>query len=474
MKQTASLWQVLGPRFLPFADAATEQLPLGRLLRLSLFQVSVGMAMVLLTGTLNRVMIVELYVPAWLVGLMVSLPLLFAPLRALIGHRSDEHRSVLGWKRVPYIWFGSMMQFGGFAVMPFALILLSGDNNGAAWIGYAGAALAFLLVGAGIHTTQTAGLALANDLAPAESRPRVVALLYVTLLLGMVVSSLVFGGLLRDFSQLNLIQIIQAVAVITMLLNGIALWKQEPRSTHTVAQDQPRTSFMEAFRNFAQRARVLRLLTALAFGTAAFAMQDILLEPFGGEVFALTVGQTTWLTAILAAGTLIGFALSARLLSRNSDPCRLASAGALIGILAFATVIFSPALGSAMLFRMAAFVIGFGNGLFAVGMLTSALELSDKTASGLVLGAWGAVQATSAGLAVAFSGALRDGISTLAVEGQLGSALQLPSTGYSFVYHIEILLLFVTLVALGPLVRVKGLSSSQPNAGKFGLVQHPA
>ena len=67
-------WQALGPRFLPFADAATKELPLGRLLRLSLFQVSVGMAMVLLTGTLNRVMIVELGVPAWLVGLMVSLP----------------------------------------------------------------------------------------------------------------------------------------------------------------------------------------------------------------------------------------------------------------------------------------------------------------------------------------------------------------------------------------------------------------
>jgi len=94
-------WQQLGPRFLPFADAATAELPLGRLLRLSLFQVSVGMAMVLLTGTLNRVMIVELGVPAWLVGLMVSLPIMFAPFRALIGHKSDTHRSVLGWRRVP-------------------------------------------------------------------------------------------------------------------------------------------------------------------------------------------------------------------------------------------------------------------------------------------------------------------------------------------------------------------------------------
>ena len=86
-------WARMGPRFLPFADAASAELPLLRLLRLSLFQVSVGMALVLLVGTLNRVMIVELGVPASLVAIMISLPVLFAPLRALVGFKSDNHRS---------------------------------------------------------------------------------------------------------------------------------------------------------------------------------------------------------------------------------------------------------------------------------------------------------------------------------------------------------------------------------------------
>jgi BCD family chlorophyll transporter-like MFS transporter len=199
--RAASVWTRLGPRFLPFADAATAELPLGRLFRLSLFQVSVGMAVVLLNGTLNRVMIVELGVPTALVALMVSLPLLFAPFRALVGFRSDHHRSVLGWKRVPFIWFGSLIQFGGLAIMPFALILLSGDSNAPPIVGQVAAAFAFLLVGIGLHTTQTAGLALATDLAPDEARPRVVAFLYVMLLAGMVGSSLVFGALLADFSR---------------------------------------------------------------------------------------------------------------------------------------------------------------------------------------------------------------------------------------------------------------------------------
>ena len=147
----------LGPHFLPFADAATPSCRSGGCCALSLFQVTVGMAVVLLIGTLNRVMIVELGVPAWLVALMVSLPLLFAPLRALIGHRPTHHRSVLGWRRVPYIWFGTLLQFGGLAIMPFALILLSGDSNAPAWVGQLGAALAFLLVGAGLHTDADRG-----------------------------------------------------------------------------------------------------------------------------------------------------------------------------------------------------------------------------------------------------------------------------------------------------------------------------
>ncbi len=473
MKPINTIWQTIGPRFLPFADAATDQLPLSRLLRLSLFQVSIGMSMVLLTGTLNRVMIVELGVPAWLVGLMVSLPLLFAPFRALIGHKSDTHKSVLGWRRVPYMWFGTMMQFGGFAIMPFALILLSGDTNGPVWIGEAAATLAFLLVGAGVHTTQTAGLALANDLAPEHVRPRVVALLYVTLLLGMAVSALVFGQVLQHFSQFHLIQVIQGVAVLSVALNCIAMWKQEVRNPQLTSGQEPSVPFDVAFDKLLKSGRVMRLLVALGIGTAAFAMQDILLEPFGGQVFNMSVSQTTWLNAFMAMGAILGFAISAKLLTGGSDPFRVASMGALLGVLAFSAVVFSPAIASVNLFSTAAICVGLGNGLFAVGMLTAAMNFAGKDASGLALGAWGAVQATCGGLAVAFSGFIRDFISSFAMRGAFGTTLQSNATGYAFVYITEIILLFVTLIALGPLVRVAGLSTATLPNSKFGLAQYP-
>ena len=468
----AQAWTRVGPRFLPFADAATPELPMARLLRLSLFQVSVGMATVLLSGTLNRVMIVELGVATWLVALMVSLPLVFAPFRALLGFRSDTHRSALGWRRVPYIWFGTLLQFGGLAIMPFALILLSGDSNGPPWIGHAAAALAFLLVGAGLHTTQTAGLALAADLAPQVARPRVVALLYVMLLVGMIASSLLFGASLADFSQLRLIQVIQAAAMVTMGLNLLALWKQEARDPQRTGSRVGQASFAAAWRSFAARRGSHRFLVAVGLGTAGFSMQDILLEPYGGEIMGLPVAATTRLTAFMAGGTLLAFAFAARRLGRGAQPFRLAGTGALMGIVAFSAVIFAATLDSSWLFRLGSALIGFGGGLFAVGTLTAAMGLDSRTDNGLALGAWGAVQASAAGVGIALGGALRDGVGTLAAAGVLGPALAAPTTGYSFVYHVEIALLFATLVAIGPLVRPASVPAASPR-GRFGLAEFP-
>jgi len=443
------------PKLMPFADVASADLPLSRLLRLALFQVSVGMATVMLIGTLNRVMIIELGLSAALVAVMVALPLVFAPFRAMVGFKSDRHRSFLGWRRVPYIWIGSWLQFGGLAIMPFALILLSGDTTWPEWFAQGASALAFLLVGAGMQITQTAGLALASDIAKPESKPRVVALMYVMLLLGMVLSSVLFSFLLSDFSPIRLIQVVQGAAALTMLLNLIALWKQEARKPKNIDQPLATLSFRDTWKQFAAQGRVIRFLVALGLGTAAFGMQDIILEPYGAEVLKLSVSETTTLTGLTAIGALLAFAIAARYLNRAIDPHRLAAFGVLFGIVAFTCVIFSEPLLSPNLFRLGAFLIGFGGGLFSVSTLATAMGFESLGMNGLVLGAWGAVQASAAGVAIALGGIIRDAVSSLAVSGALGSVLESSATGYSFVYHIEVYLLFATLIAIGPLVVVK-------------------
>lgn len=453
---TPSMLKKFGKGALPFSDAASEGLPLGALLRLSLFQVSTGMATVLLLGTLNRVMIVELGVAAVIVAAMIALPVLSAPFRALLGFRSDTHRSAIGWKRIPYLWFGSLWQFGGLAIMPFALIVLSGDQTwGPAWAGEALAALAFAMTGLGIHMTQTAGLALAADRASAETRPRVVALLYVMLLVGMAGSSLVFGWLLREFSQLQLIQVVQGAALVGILLNLVALWRQEaPRPMSRAERAAPRPRFRDAWADFAAGGRAGRLLVVVFLGTLAFNMQDVLLEPYGGEILDLPVAATTLLTALWAVGALIGLGLAARWLRGGLDPARMAARGLLAGIVAFSLVVFSAPTHLPALFFVGAAGIGFGAGLFAVSTLTAAMTMpaSGAAGRGLALGAWGAAQATAAGIAIFAGGGVRDLVNHAALSGALGKALADPATGYATVYHIEIAFLFLTLVALGPLV----------------------
>ena len=461
-------WVALGPRFLPFADVATPDLPLGRLLRLSLFQVSVGMALVLLVGTLNRVMIVELNVPASLVGIMLALPLIFAPFRALIGYRSDTHRCELGWRRVPFIWNGTLLQFGGFAIMPFALLVLAGKMeaaNAPLWIGLVSAGLAFLLVGAGVHIVQTAGLALATDLTPPESHPRVVGLMYVMLLLGMIASALIYGALLANFSPGRLIQVIQGSAVLTMLLNFVAMWKQETRRPrHGAPQPAADPSFSESWASFSQGEHAVRRLVVVGLGTMAFGMADILLEPFGGQILNLTVSATTKLTALLAVGGLIGFGFASQVLGRGGDPYRMANNGALIGLPAFVLVIAAAPLNITWVFLIGNFLIGFGGALFGHGTLTATMNRAPRDQAGLALGAWGAVQATAAGVGMALSGTLRDLINTLLGTGPGPWGLPGSANGYLSVYLVEIGLLVITILATLPLIR---------HATKQGAVASP-
>ncbi|MEM9708921.1 MAG: PucC family protein [Pseudomonadota bacterium] len=468
----------LSVKLLPFSDAASDDLPLGQLLRLSLFQVSVGMATVMLLGTLNRVMIVELGVAATVVAVMIALPVLIAPFRALLGFRSDTYRSAIGWKRIPYLWFGSIWQMGGLAIMPASLLVLSGHTfHDVPFAGEVLAALAFLFTGLGLHMTQTAGLALAADRATEETRPRVVALLYVMFLLGMVLSAIIVGYLLRDFNQLKLIQVVQGAAVVTIVLNLVALWRQERIVPMNKAERAaPRPSFRAAWNDYAKGGDAGRLLAVVFLGTMAFNMQDVLLEPYGGEILGLSVSATTLLTATWAAGALLGFGLAARWLAKGQSPFRLIGRGILIGLPSFSAVVFAHPMASPVLFYIGAAGIGLGGGLFAVSTLTAAMAMPARglAGRGLALGAWGAAQATGAGLSIALGGTIRDGVNSLALTGRFGEALASPATGYSTVYHIEIALLFGTLIVLGPLVRLAFLEPSTPTEnGKIGLADFP-
>jgi BCD family chlorophyll transporter-like MFS transporter len=249
--------------------------------------------------------------------------------------------------------------------------------------------------------------------------------------------------LLADFSQLRLIKVVQGAAAVTLALNLIALWKQEARNPDGTAKSRSRPDFGASWQSFVSQGRTLRFLVVVGLGTAAFSMQDIILEPYGGEILKLSVSSTTMLTFTLALGGLMGFAWASRVITRGADPYQMASWGALTGLPAFMCVILAAPLMSVPLFVLGIFLIGLGGGLFAHGTLTATMQMAPSGHIGLAMGAWGAVQATAAGVGMALGGMVRDGVALVS-----NSAM-----GYSVVYGLEILLLGMTLWAMKPLIR---------------------
>ena len=311
--------------------------------------------------------------------------------------------------------------------MPFSLLILSGDTHGPVFIRRIAAALAFLMVGAGMHTAQTAGIALATDLAPPEQRPRVVAFLYVMLLLGMVGGALVVRRVARRFLA---DPADPGRAGRRRCHDGV-----EPRSrcgnrkraTRRARLATDRASFRSGLAKAAQAPGSIRLLVVVGLGTAAFSMQDILLEPYGGEILGMSVSNTTFMTALLAGGTLCGFSLAAFCLSRGFDPYRLAANGPLIGVVAFTAVIFSSPLEfhPVAAHRHGADRLRRGS---VLGRHAAGRDVDCRPRS---LAVWRSAAGARCrrpppALPSQLGGAIRDGMSALAVKGSLGVALMNP------------------------------------------------
>jgi BCD family chlorophyll transporter-like MFS transporter len=396
---------------------------------------------------------------------MISLPLLFAPFRALIGFKSDTHKSALRLAaRALYLERhpAAVRRLRHHAVRASGPVRLwARPSNIADLDRPLDLRRSPSCWSAPAHTWfRPSGLALATDLVPPEDQPKVVGLMYVMLLLGMIISALVFGALLMDFNPAKLIQVVQGTAVLTVALNILALWKQEARDRNRAKNPPPKDpDFLDALRVFAQGAGAMRRLWAIGLGTMGFGMADVLLEPYGGQVLDLSVAATTKLTAVFAGGGLLGFAWASRVLGRGADPMTMAATGAFIGVPAFAAIILAAPGQAPWLFIAGTAFLGFGAGLFGHGTLTATMRLAPREQAGLALGAWGAVQATAAGIAVAVGGVMRDLIVASPIGGLYGHA-----TAYIGVYALELVLIFAALAVMAPMVFNRSSQSPTDNS----------
>lgn len=436
--------------------------------RLGLIQFGIGLSLAPITGTLNRVLIDELRIPAAAVAFLISLHYFVSPVRAMMGYRSDKARAQGKW-RTPYIVLGVMLTYGGLACAPFALILLAGDGVISFWPAMVICTGIFLAYGLGINIVETIYLALVSDITPPKLRGRVLSLLWIMLVLGTVMSAVIVSALLVNYTHKQLISVMQGSASVFVLLTVIALWKQERlRPDGTI--DSPletvrvRLTLWESIRMLGGQKTLQGLFTVIFIATMAFATHDVLLEPYGGQVLGMSVAATMRLTALWGVGMIAGVALAGWLLWRRRSPVLLIGLGCGIGLLGFGVISYASDVALLTPFRIGVGLISIGRGLFIVSSVILVMSLTDVSHAGLFLGIWGIVQGIAQGVGTIGGGLLRD-----LAQYQTGSVV----LGYTAVYSTSLVLLLIVLLVLALRLR-RQLRVSEIKMPWSGLEEIPA
>ena len=402
----------------------------GGIVRLGLVQVGLGAVVVLTTSTLNRVMVVELALPAMLPGVLVGLHYAMGLLRPAWGHGSDRGR------RTPWVLGGmAALATGGFLAAVATAVM--GANL---WGGVALATLAFTLIGAGVGACGTALLALLAVRCAPRRRAAAATIVWLMMIVGLGGTAAICGMLLDPYGPERLMAVGGGVAVAAMLLAVLGVWGMEGDARPEAAA--PQAPFMTVLRDTMAEPAARRFTVFVFVSMLAFSAQDLILEPFAGHVFGFTVGESTTLAAKQQSGIFFGMVLTAVLAS--------GVAGRLFGRLTFWIV--TGCLGSAAALAGLAvgaytpgwplavnvFALGFMNGMFAVAAIGSMMALAGSSGpgrEGARMGLWGAAQAVAFGLGGLLGATLVD-----IARATLGD----PQTAYAAVFSLEALAFLVS------------------------------
>lgn len=371
--------------------------------RLGLIQASLGAIVVLTTSTLNRVMVVELALPALLPGALVALHYAIQILRPRFGHGSD-----CGGARTPWI-IGGMVVLAAGGTLAAASTLVMAHS---AIAGILIATIAFLLVGAGVGASGTSLLVLLAATVSEERRAAAATITWVMMIAGFVITTVVVGNLLDPFTFARLVWLTAAVGVIAVIVTSLAVMGIEKQQldadpiTSTGRNDARRGQFAAALGEVMSEPLTRRFAVFVFISMLAYSAQDLLLEPFAGAIFGFTPGESTKLGGVQHGGVLMGMILVAIIGSGiakgRHDILRRCMIG---GCVASAATLGALALGAfegaGWPLRHVVFVLGVSNGVFAVaaiGCMMSLVSRGHKQRDGLRMGVWGAAQAIAFGL----------------------------------------------------------------------------
>jgi MFS transporter, BCD family, chlorophyll transporter len=434
------------------------------IVRMGLVQTGLGAIVVLTTSTLNRVMVVELAMPAMLPGALVAIHYALQVFRPAWGHGSD-----VGTRRTPWIIGGmAVLALGGF-LAAVATAWMSTEPL----LGVALAIVAFCLIGGGVGAAGTSLLVLLAQQTAESRRAAAATIVWVMMIAGFIVTTAVAGQLLDPFSPTRLVIVSGCVSVAAMILTFLGVWgveRSKPAASKVSAQSEQKQSLRDAVAEVWAEPQARRFAIFVFVSMLAYSAQDLILEPFAGVVFNFTPGETTKLSSVQHAGALIGMAsvpLIGAVFPRSRGNLTIwtiggcvTSALALLGLAAGAMI------GPSWPLRANVFMLGLTNGAYAVAAIGSMMALvtaGGENREGVRMGLWGAAQALAFGLG-GFVGTLAVDIARFLISS--------PALSYSSVFASEAGL-FVLSAFMAVWVHRAQLKTAQPQ-NEVDAISSPA
>ncbi len=431
-------------------DEQQERLKLGRTLKIGSHHVGGAFTDILLSAVWNRILISNLGLPASPVAILSALRYFLAPLSIWSGHRSDT-RPVLGKYRLPYIWGGRALVVLGLLLIPPATLQLAA--NPASWLGWLLATLVFVIAGAGTLIAGSPYLALIRDRTAPSKRGQALAIAQIMLLFAFSLAPALYAAILKEYDAASLWRAILVGVGLATPFWFFSVLGEDRRTAEEEAgeEQQPFAVTMRAI--WADpRARSFFIFLSLAM-VSVFA-QDAILEPFGGDVFALDLAATTRWNAVWGLAVLVGM-IGTAVVTRKRVPHEHKGT-TWVGVALTAAAL--ALLGMVSLFRLQDLIVptlalfGFGFGIQTFGTINLLMAMTSDRHAGAYLGLWSLAQLVFRGVGMALGGILRDSFYLLSASFPLA---------YGVIFMLEAVGLGVCLVLLAG-IDVQGFAMGRP------------
>jgi BCD family chlorophyll transporter-like MFS transporter len=366
------------------------------IIRLGLVQTALGAIVVMTTSTLNRVMVVELALPALIPGALVAWHHAIQITRPRWGYGSD-----MGGRRTPWI-------IGGMLVLALGGV---GAAASVAWmaasplLGTLAAILAFTVIGIGVGAAGTSLLALLASRVAEERRAAAATTVWLMMIVGFVLTTAIAGRMLDPYSPERLVAVTGGVSALALLLACLAVHGIERSPAAAPVRPAESPDFRRVMAEVWAEPRARRFTIFVFVSMLAYSAQDLILEPFAGTVFGLSVGETTQLASLQHGGVLAGMILVA--IAGSLPRLGLASlpgwtiGGCIASAAAFVVLVLAGQAGPGFPLGASFFALGAANGAFAAAAIATMMQLAGQGRAGREgtrMGLWGAAQAVAFGL----------------------------------------------------------------------------